>query len=94
LPAGWWKTASVSSPCPAAWLRGLDEAFSALLDDLKDRGLLETTIVLVTGEFGRTPEINAIHGRDHWPNVFSLVIAGGGITVLGCWASPTRTECM
>ena len=58
----------------------LDVAFSTLIDDLEDRGLLDTTLVIVTGEFGRTPEINAVVGRDHWPNVFSLVMAGGGIT--------------
>ena len=62
------------------FLGELDRSFTALLDDLKERGLLDTTLVLVTGEFGRTPEINAFQGRDHWPNVFSLVMAGGGIT--------------
>jgi hypothetical protein len=62
------------------YLGELDHAFSALIDDLKERGMLETTLVVVTGEFGRTPEINAFQGRDHWPNVFSLVLAGGGIT--------------
>jgi Protein of unknown function (DUF1501) len=62
------------------YLGELDHAFSALIDDLKDRGMLDTTLVVVTGEFGRTPEINAFQGRDHWPNVFSLVLAGGGIS--------------
>ncbi len=62
------------------FLGDLDQAFSALLDDLKQRGLLDTTIIVVSGEFGRTPELNANNGRDHWPNVFSMVIAGGGIT--------------
>ena len=61
------------------YLGELDFAFSALIDDLKERGMLDTTLVVVTGEFGRTPEINAFQGRDHWPNVFSLVLAGGGI---------------
>ncbi len=60
----------------------LDEALSALLVDLKDRGLLERTLVVVAGEFGRTPRINA-HGanpgRQHWPTCFSAIIAGGGI---------------
>ena len=42
--------------------------------------MLDSTIVIVTGEFGRTPEINANGGRDHWPNAFSLTMAGGGIT--------------
>ena len=57
----------------------LDQAFSALLTDLETRGMLETTLVLVTGEFGRTAEINVNNGRDHWPNCFSLVMAGAGI---------------
>jgi Protein of unknown function (DUF1501) len=55
-----------------------DLAFSALLDDLDHRGLLETTLVVATGEFGRTPRINAHGGRDHWPGVWSAVLAGGG----------------
>lgn len=57
----------------------LDQAFSALLLDLEQRGLLDTTLVLMTGEFGRTAEINVNNGRDHWPNCFSLVVAGAGI---------------
>ena len=61
------------------FLGDLDRSFSALLDDLVERDMLESTLILVTGEFGRTPEINAFQGRDHWPNVFSLVLAGGGI---------------
>ena len=47
--------------------------------DLSDRGMLNSTIVLVTGEFGRTPEVNANGGRDHWPGCFSVTVAGGGI---------------
>jgi hypothetical protein len=62
------------------FLPELDRAYSALLEDLHQRGMLDSTIVIVTGEFGRTPEINANGGRDHWPTAFSLVIAGGGIT--------------
>jgi hypothetical protein len=62
-----------------AFLPELDRTFSALLEDLHLRGMLDSTIVIVTGEFGRTPEINANGGRDHWPRAFSLAIAGGGI---------------
>ena len=58
----------------------LDRAVAALLDDLEDRGMLDTTLVIVTGEFGRTVEISSVVGRDHWPNVFSLIVAGAGIT--------------
>lgn len=57
-----------------------DRAVAALLDDLQDRGLLDTTLVAVITEFGRTPKINKTAGRDHWSNVFSIVMAGGGLT--------------
>ena len=60
----------------------LDEALSALLVDLDDRGLLEKTLVVVTGEFGRTPRINESGvnpGRQHWPSCYSAILAGGGI---------------
>lgn len=56
----------------------LDPAFAALVRDLRERGLLEKTIVVCGGEFGRTPEINPLGGRDHWPHYFSLAVAGGG----------------
>jgi hypothetical protein len=56
-----------------------DQAFSALLEDLGQRGLLDSTLVLAIGEFGRTPHINHSAGRDHWPGVFSIAVAGAGI---------------
>jgi Protein of unknown function (DUF1501) len=64
-----------------------DRAFAALLDDLRDRGLLDDTLVIWTGEFGRTPKVGQRNsdagagrdGRDHWPNCFTTVLAGGGI---------------
>jgi len=57
----------------------LDQALSTLLEDLSQRGLLESTVVIAMGEFGRTPHINPALGRDHWPHCWSLVIGGGGI---------------
>ncbi|MDY3553155.1 DUF1501 domain-containing protein [Gemmata sp. JC717] len=57
----------------------LDAAWAALMDDLKERGLLETTTIVWMGEFGRTPRINPGKGRDHYPNAWSTVLAGGGI---------------
>jgi hypothetical protein len=60
-------------------LPALDQAFSSLLDDLDQRGLLDTTLVLLLTEFGRTPTINKSAGRDHWPRVFSVILAGAGI---------------
>ena len=57
----------------------LDLAISALIDDLSERGLLASTLIVVMGEFGRTPKLNTSAGRDHWPRVFSVLLAGGGI---------------
>jgi uncharacterized protein (DUF1501 family) len=57
----------------------MDQALSALLDDLKERGLLESTLVVLCSEFGRTPKINGNSGRDHHPKVFSTLLAGGGV---------------
>lgn len=57
----------------------LDPGFAALVKDLRQRDMLDSTVVLCTGEFGRTPQINPLDGRDHWPGGFSLALAGGGI---------------
>jgi len=56
-----------------------DQAFAMLIRDLDARGLLDSTLVCIASEFGRTPKINGTAGRDHWPKVFSVVMAGGGI---------------
>jgi hypothetical protein len=56
-----------------------DRAFSALIEDLDARGLLESTLVVTLAEFGRTPRINKTGGRDHWPDCYSVVLAGGGV---------------
>ncbi len=64
----------------------LDPAFAALIRDLANRGTLKDTVVLCVGEFGRTPQLNALGGRDHWPHNFTAALAGGGIkggTVVG-----------
>jgi hypothetical protein len=57
----------------------MEQAFAALLDDLEERGLLDITLVIWMGDFGRTPKINEKAGRDHWPACYSMVLAGGGI---------------
>ncbi len=57
----------------------LDPAFAALVNDLVERDLLDSTLVLCIGEFGRTPKINPLAGRDHWPTGFSCVLGGGGL---------------
>ena len=60
----------------AVWL---DQSLSALLDDLRDRGLLASTLVIAVGEFGRDPRVNEKAGRDHWPGCYSALVAGGGV---------------
>ena len=73
------KDGYTGAPTPVGLVPSLDLALSALLDDLKDRGLLDETLIVVMGEFGRTPKLNVAGGRDHWPRVFSVLLAGGGI---------------
>lgn len=78
-PGAGWDThadnfASVKSLCEI-----LDPAWATLMNDLKQRGLLESTLVVWAGEFGRTPKINENSGRDHWPGSWSTVLGGGGI---------------
>jgi uncharacterized protein (DUF1501 family) len=63
----------------------LDAGWATLMRDLEDRGLLESTTILWMGEFGRTPQINATAGRDHFPNAWSAVVAGGGIAGGQAW---------
>lgn len=63
---------------PVGLVPNLDRGVAALTEDLQSRGLLDETLVLVMGEFGRTPKINPQGGRDHWPRAFSILMAGGG----------------
>ena len=76
--AGWDTHANNHKFCTDN-LKVLDPAFSGLIKDLRTRGLLDKTMVLCMGEFGRTPIVNPAGGRDHWPNGFSMAIAGGGV---------------
>ncbi len=76
----WWDThVKGFESLKLGFLPRWDRAFTALLEDLEQRGLLESTMVLAWGEFGRTPRVNKDAGRDHYPNVFSAAMAGGGI---------------
>lgn len=68
-----------------------DAAFAALVEDLQQRGLLDETLVVMMGEFGRTPKFNKHGGRDHWPGCYSLVIAGGGVTAGAVYGKSDRT---
>jgi hypothetical protein len=76
----WWDTHVANfDSLRRGFLPRFDRAYSALIEDLHARGLLDTTLVVAWGEFGRTPVINKDAGRDHYPNVFSAAIAGGGV---------------
>ena len=79
LSYGGWDHHDNIKNAMAGGMPAFDQAFSALINDLDNRGLLQTTLVMVTTEFGRTPKINATAGRDHWPKVFSIALAGGGL---------------
>jgi hypothetical protein len=73
------KDGYAGAPVGVGLVPTFDIAFAALVGDLRDRGLLDRTLVVAMGEFGRTPKLNAAGGRDHWPRVFSVVLAGGGV---------------
>ncbi len=73
------KEGFTGAKVPVGLVPSLDLAFSALVEDLEQRGLFDQTLVVVMGEFGRTPKLNTAGGRDHWPRVFSVVMAGGGV---------------
>ena len=76
----WWDThVKGFESLKLGFLPRFDRAYSALIEDLEARGLLESTLVIAWGEFGRTPRVNADAGRDHYPNVFSAALAGGPV---------------
>jgi hypothetical protein len=75
----WWDTHADNFEGHLCLTADLDHALATLLRDLADRDLLKTTLVLTTSEFGRTPRITAELGRDHWPNAWSLTLAGCGV---------------
>jgi Protein of unknown function (DUF1501) len=74
-----WDSHQTLFPRHRQLLPPSDQAFSALIEDLEARGLLDSTLVLALGEFGRTPRINTSAGRDHWPDCYTAVLAGGGV---------------
>ena len=79
LSYGSWDTHGGNFQSLKQQLPQLDQAFTALVKDLEDRGLLKETLIVMWGEFGRTPRINSGAGRDHWPGVMSAVLAGGAL---------------
>lgn len=76
---GHWDTHSANTKGLQALMPIMDQTYTALLEDLDARGLLDETLVVWMGEFGRTPKLNGGGGRDHWGNVLSVALAGGGI---------------
>jgi hypothetical protein len=74
-----WDTHEDNANQVRSLSRTVDAAWAALMTDLKERGLLESTLIVWMGEFGRTPKLAGPDGRDHWPNSFCAVLAGGGI---------------
>jgi hypothetical protein len=79
LTFGGWDMHNSITPGMRSQMPALDQALATLLLDLEERGSLKRTLVMVSSEFGRTPKINQTAGRDHWPKVFSVLLAGGGI---------------
>jgi hypothetical protein len=83
---GWDHHTKIFESYKGSQLAGLDQGVSALIADLDQRGLLDSTLVFLLGEFGRTPKINKDAGRDHWPHAMSILAAGAGVprgTVIG-----------
>ncbi|MEX2119277.1 MAG: DUF1501 domain-containing protein [Pirellulales bacterium] len=78
LTYGGWDMHTSISAGMRSQLPAFDQALSTLINDLDRNGLLDQTLVMVSSEFGRTPKVNGTAGRDHWPKVFSVVLAGGG----------------
>src|SRR5262249_25450593 len=74
-----WDTPGGNASTVRTLSQNVDAASAGLMRDLKERGLLDTALIVWMGEFGRTPKFPRPDGRDHWPNSFSAVLAGGGI---------------
>jgi uncharacterized protein (DUF1501 family) len=76
---GWDHHTNIFTAYKGNQVGGLDQGIAALIQDLDQRGLLESTMVFCLGEFGRTPKVNKDAGRDHWPHAMSILAAGAGI---------------
>jgi len=88
-----WEYPREKSEGQANQVKILDPPFAALIRDLKRRELLDHTVVLCGGEFGRSPGVNVLDGRDHWPHGFSMLVAGGGLAggrVIGATDPPDK----
>jgi uncharacterized protein (DUF1501 family) len=76
---GWDHHTKIFEAYKGNHLKSFDQGLAALLTDLDERGLLDTTLVIALGEFGRTPKVNKDTGRDHWPGAMSVLMAGAGV---------------
>ena len=76
---GWDHHRELFKTCKGEFMKKFDQSMSALITDLDQRGLLESTLVVALGEFGRTPKINKDGGRDHWPGAMNILFAGAGV---------------
>jgi len=91
LNADQWDTHASNYPRLRKMLPPFDQSLAAFLQDLDDRGLLDETLVVCLGEFGRTAKVNEKAGRDHWPDCYSIVMAGGGIRGGSVYGASNRT---
>ena len=76
---GWDHHRELFKTCKSSFMEKFDQGLAALITDLDQRGLLESTLVVALGEFGRTPKINKDGGRDHWPGAMNILFAGAGV---------------
>ena len=91
LNAQEWDTHASNYPRLRKMLPPFDRSLAAFMQDMDDRGLLDSTLVVCLGEFGRTPKINKDAGRDHWPDCYSLLMAGGGVPGGQVYGASNRT---
>lgn len=91
-PGGTWDSHVNNFEAVAAMCKVLDPAWSTLVTDLRDRGLLDSTLVVWMGEFGRTPKINTANGRDHFPDAWSVALSGGKFLAGGQVIGKTNTS--
>ncbi|MSR32221.1 MAG: DUF1501 domain-containing protein [Gemmataceae bacterium] len=91
LTYGGWDMHGSIKASMAGQVPALDQALATLVTDLDRNGLLDSTLIMVSSEFGRTPKINGTAGRDHWPKVFSVLLAGGGIKKGSVYGSSDAT---
>ena len=91
LNADEWDTHASNYPRLRKMLPPFDRSLAAFLQDLDERGLLDETLVVCLGEFGRTAKVNEKAGRDHWPDCYSIIMAGGGIHGGSVYGASNRT---